>query len=279
MICLAHPNDRPGMTALWQEAFGDPKEYIDLFFNNRMEWRNALLYKDRDTVAGQLFILPCQLSTPERSYLCGYIYSVATRKAHRGQGISTQLLEHAHQLLWERGFHLAALAPASSSLFSFYGSRGYTPQGYIRKEIIGAGRLEKKNDELTLSPISPLEILELRQQYYGSAFLRWDEGSIRYIVKENRFLGGQFYGFSLDGQPGFAACVPYEDKLLIKEMACPDKDVERVLNKLHSIYNKNQYILWLSNTSSRGEETALSMCRWLTEPAWTGHFYISHILD
>ena len=279
MICLAHPSDRPGMTALWQEAFGDPQEYIDLFFDNRMQWQNTLLYKEGDVVAGQLFILSCQLSTPGKSYSCGYIYSVATRKTFRGQGIGTRLLEAAHQLLRERGFDLAVLAPAGTSLFDFYGNRGYIPQGYIRREVIEASHLRTQDKELLLSPISPQEILELRQQYYGNAFLRWDEDGIRYIVKENHFLGGQFYGFSLDGQRGFAACVPYEDKLFIKELACPDSKIEQVIGKLHALYNKNQYILWLSNTSRHGEETALAMCHWLKEPAWTEHFYISHILD
>lgn len=279
MICLAQPSDRPGMTALWQEAFGDSIEYIDLFFDNRMEWENTLLFKKNQMVVGQLFILPCQLSASGKSYSCGYIYGVATLKAYRGQGISTQLLEHAHKLLLERGYDVSVLVPAERSLFDFYSKRDYSPQGYLHVDIVGADSLEGTEPKLILSPVSAASILQLREEYFGQGYLKWDLKAIQYILQENHFLGGQFYGFSMDEQQGFVACVPFGDMLMIKELACPDSMIDEVLKKLHLIYNKDRYIVWLSNTSKRGKEIPAAMCHWLKQPAWTEPFYLSHILD
>lgn len=279
MICLAQPHDRPGMTALWQDAFGDPIEYINLFFDYRMKWENTILFKKNHTVIGQLFILPCQLSCQGKTYSCGYIYGVATLKTYRGQGVSSLLLEYAHKLLSERGYDVAVLVPASRSLFDFYSKRDYSIQGYIHADIVGADSLEGENAPLILSPVSAEGILQLREEYFGKSYLKWDLPAIQYILKENRFLGGQFYGFSMDGQQGFAACVPFEDKLMIKELACPDFMIHEVLKKLHIIYNKDRYIVWLSNTSKRGKEFPAAMCHWLKQPAATEPFYLSHILD
>ncbi|MEG1779325.1 MAG: GNAT family N-acetyltransferase, partial [Oscillospiraceae bacterium] len=270
-------SDYGGIIALWQEAFGDTKEYIEMFLNQKANNDNILLYKKDNVVISMLFILPCRLVQGEVSYPCAYLYCLATLKEYRGNGISTKLLDFADKLLIKRGYAAAVLVPANELLFMFYNKRGYSIQGGVNTLVLNADKLSG-NSDIEFTNITAENIVNLRKQYFGSCYLEWDLDAVKYIIKEIQFVGGDFYGFSVNGVAGFVAVAPWDDRLIIREFAGDIDLLIPILQKLHSIYNKKQYVLWLSKTCGIGRDTELAMTKWYKSKEIDSSFYLSHYL-
>ncbi|MBR5485644.1 MAG: GNAT family N-acetyltransferase [Oscillospiraceae bacterium] len=280
MIRTAAASDKAAISALLHEAFGDALEYISLFLDKRMNPDHTLLYFIDNTLAAQLFILECELVFNGTAHKCGYIYAVSTAKAFRRQGISTRLLEYCHDFLLNKGFSAAVLVPSSAELASFYAKRGYHAQGVISLAEFEFSAQPQNRNAVKLSPLTANELYRLREMWFGSGYLRWDIPSLEYILDETRFLKGNFYRFSWGNKDCFASCVPLQDSLLIKELACPENAVPHLLTALGSIYQKNKFSLRLSpELFSAGKTVPAGMCRLLKDDAANGQFYLSHFLD
>lgn len=278
MITTATSEHIEGIISLWQQAFGDSTQYINLFLENHAKPQNTLIDFQNHMVCGMLFILPCQLVFGHQTYRCAYLYSIATRKEYQGCGISTRLLEQAHTLCTKRGYDVCTLVPATPFLFDFYQKRGYTSQGYIKTLSVQADTVVSLTDIPTLRPISADEALSLRQQRFGSAYLAWDKPALDYIICENKFLGGEFYKFSWGAQTEFLSCVPVAGKLLIREFCGDELHIPQVTAALHRLYQREGYQYRLFHHATIGELTPFGMTHWLQ--SGNNHpFYLSHVLD
>ena len=116
MIRFATEKECEQIVSLWQEAFGDSREWVLLYLEENIE--NVLIYEESGQVFGMLSLL--RVSYKERAGF--YVYGVATGKAHRSMGVSTKLLEHAKKLAGD-GF--LVLVPRNQGLFEFYKGRGF----------------------------------------------------------------------------------------------------------------------------------------------------------
>lgn len=111
------------LSLLWQEAFGDTAAFIDSFFRTGFSpARSRCLWID-DQVAAALYWFDCTWQGKKLAYL----YAIATRKSHRGQGLCRSLLENTHHHLLEMGYHGAVLVPGSPDLAAMYEKLGYAP--------------------------------------------------------------------------------------------------------------------------------------------------------
>jgi len=106
---------------LWQEAFGDPDAFTDLFFTKGYSPERCHCIIENGVPVSALYWFDCEL----KGHKIAYIYGVATLKSHRGKGLAGQLLEQAHSLLRQRGYAGAILVPRGASLFDFYRKFGY----------------------------------------------------------------------------------------------------------------------------------------------------------
>lgn len=263
---------------LWMEAFGGDSIYADMFLRRRAEEKNTLLYLQGETLCAMLFILPCRLVFGSTSYSCAYLYAVATGREYRGRGFSTALLDAAYKLCSERGYDVCALSPAEEGLFGFYEKRGYATQGYVKNLYISGKQLAVTSSVPLLSPVSGRELITLRKEAFSTAYLEWDSRAMDYIVAENEFSGGRFYRYSLGGERGFLSCTPTKQQLLIKEFSGNVLSIPQIVNGLHEIYHRDEYLFRLSNTAAAGELTPFAMTRWITDG--TGEpFYLSHTLE
>lgn len=278
MITTALREHLDGIRALWQQAFGNSTQYIDLFLEQGVQPHNALVYLQDGRVAGMLFILPCSLVFRESSYQCAYFYGIATRTELRGRGISTELLEYAYHLCSKRGYAVCALVPATSSLFRFYAKRGYDVQGAVKTLSVRSAELGTGSSSAVLSPINMHDVFDMRKNCFGTAYLEWDNRTLAYIQAENRHCGGSFYRYNADGACGYLCCVPRDDTLLVTEYSGQNILLPNLLECLHRIYHKQNYLIRLAPDTIMGELTPFAMTRWIANGT-REFFYLSLALD
>lgn len=275
MITTATEQWMPAVKALWMEAFGGPSGYADLFLQHRAELQNTLLYLQEDALCGMLFLLPCRLTFGSVSYRCAYLYAVATGREHRGQGVSTALLDAAYRLCGERGYHLCALAPATHSLFGFYQKRGYSTQGFAKRLVLD--RVAVTAAPL-LSQITSEELVSMRKEAFGNAYLEWDRSALDYSVTENKYQGGDFYRYRLGEHSGFFGYVPAQKQVLIWEFSGDSSILAGIARGLMDRYPGKSCCFRLGNDSSVGQRTPLVMTRWIGVGI-DRPFYPSHLLE
>lgn len=120
---IDHPETAqiPGLRKLWQEAFGDSEDFLDIFFAHGFHSSRCRCITESSNPVAALYWFDCSCSGKKIAYL----YAVATARSHRGQGLCHRLMENVHRLLAEQGYSGAILVPGEASLFDFYGKMGY----------------------------------------------------------------------------------------------------------------------------------------------------------
>ena len=159
-MIIKHPEKAhvEGLIALWVEAFQEPREAAQCFFDTAFAPQRSLICLEGEAVAAGLYWFDCLW----KGRKVAYIYAVGTRLSHRGKGFCNKLMEKTHELLKSRGYHGAILVPAEESLFGFYGKMGYIPccPGGIPGEKLTAQR----EREMGLTPISVEAYLEKQKK-------------------------------------------------------------------------------------------------------------------
>lgn len=111
---------------LWQNVFGDGREFVDLFLSEVYKPENTLVRHAGGRVAAMLHIV-C-LTTGYGP--TGYLYAIATDPAYRGRGFASELIAEAVATLRKRGYRAAMLIPSSPSLKDFYARFGFEDREY-----------------------------------------------------------------------------------------------------------------------------------------------------
>ena len=172
--------DRPVLTRLWQEAFGDTASYIDAFFETAYAPGRSRVAVADGEIAGMLFLFDCWLAGERYAYL----YAVATDKRFRGRGIATALMEDGEQFLRARGYAGVLLSPGNESLFRFYGKRGYETVGYRSEERIPAGK------PVPVREIGEEEYAQIRAELLPENGVRQEGENLRFLHRFCRFYAG-----------------------------------------------------------------------------------------
>ena len=94
------PSRIPQLRQLWQEAFGDPDDFLDRFFHVAFSPERCLCITVEDRVAAAAYWFDCDWEGKR----CAYIYAVATGKAFRGRGLCRTLMGDIHRHLAELGY-------------------------------------------------------------------------------------------------------------------------------------------------------------------------------
>lgn len=110
---------------LWRSTFGDPEEFIQLYFSRvyRSEY-NVCCQLDGRVVAA-LQTLPYPMLYRGREVNTAYISGVAVMESYRGHDIGNNLMRQAHFRLYYKDTVFASLIPAEAWLYGWYGKCGY----------------------------------------------------------------------------------------------------------------------------------------------------------
>ena len=143
------PTEYPHLLPLWQEAFGDSPDTVRAVLAALGEDAKCFAAED-GALCSMLFAVPQAVGT----HPVAYIYAVATKRSHRGQGLAAALLSRAEAWAKTQGFHALLLCPATESLCSYYAKQGYRPWSENAAPQTAP----------TGEPISAAESLELREK-------------------------------------------------------------------------------------------------------------------
>ena len=115
------PTQYEELVNLWQEAFGDTREFIGGFFRTAFSPARCRCVSIDGQVAAALYWMDLRL----RQHRYAYIYAVAVAKASRGQGLCARLMADTREVLALRGYDGALLVPQDEGLRKMYGKMGY----------------------------------------------------------------------------------------------------------------------------------------------------------
>ena len=120
---IDHPTgaEISGLRLLWKEAFDDTDAFLDDFFSSGFAPERCLYAGEGGTVAAALYWFRC--SCGDRRF--AYLYALATKKSHRGQGLARRLVEEAAAELKDRGCSGILLVPGEPALFDMYRKLGF----------------------------------------------------------------------------------------------------------------------------------------------------------
>lgn len=185
-VLMADPiRDREAIEIIWEQCFGDSKEFIDFYMENRMTELNMLVIQRQGRPVSMATFLPADIQTPLGNLEGYYVYAVATLPEYQGQGLSTRILEFAQQH-WQKPL---LLSPAESSLRIFYAKRGFQPV-YVPKFY--ALQPAATQDEVELKTATAKEYKHIRDEHWqGPGYVAWLEEDIAYAMKHAAFQQGE----------------------------------------------------------------------------------------
>ena len=185
IIDFPKPQDMPSLRQLWQEAFGDSEEFLDIFFATAMHPHRCFTAKDGNSLAGALYWFDCSC----RGKKVAYLYAVATAKSFRGQGVCHRLMTHTHQYLTQLGYAGTLLVPGEESLFDFYANMGYS--GFCPMEEIPYAA----QGNALLRPLDKTEFGCLRRTFLPEGAVVQEGENLDFLAAQCNFYAGN--GFVL----------------------------------------------------------------------------------
>lgn len=263
MIRFARPDDRAALMGLWQEAFGDSPEDTAYYFDHRHRDENLLLFEQSGEVAGMLTMLPAIAWAGTERFPIRYIYAVATAVAHRKQGISTRLLEHAHAWMQAHGILASVLAPATPALFEFYGNRGYQTYFHVDNLTVDMPAIASWQLNIPVTEATIADYARIRDRALANSrlYVQWDETALTFVFDSEK-AGGSLILHAADGSmEAIAICQPQEQgHVRIVEMIANGLPPERALAAFHTRLKADRYTLRMPEGTWTGStKTPLGM--------------------
>lgn len=272
MIRLSKQEDREGLINLWQEAFGDSRESVEIFLDSRYNAQNTFVCDENNKITSMLFLLEGKVKTNNATLNAYYLYAAATLKEFRGKGIMGQMLEAAKELARSRGVDLICLKPAEESLYGYYSRYGYKTVFKTKKAVFNV-----PFNACSLSASGVPDAFTAREVAFGDIdrFI-WDKDAITFAVEQHKYYGGKVYCdcngyclYSIDGEIccvkeiAFTHCKLHQ---IISEIACLEKISEfrvelpvdyPVDSEHYSVYNNGMALFISSRTELLENKTDL----------------------
>lgn len=181
---IDHPTDKDlnGLSALWQQVFGDTEEYISTFFRLSRVKERCFCVTDGDTPVGALYWLDMWC----RGEKLAYLYAIATATEHRGQGICKKLMAHTLNAFASLGYAGALLVPENASLRQMYRKMGFE-DGASMHEFTA----EADIGPITLEKLSGSAYLALRERIAGADAVFPGEEALALLSEYAGFYRGE----------------------------------------------------------------------------------------
>ena len=226
MIRLSENKDREGIIALWQEAFGDSREAVEIFLDKRSLPQNTLVAEENGKTASMLFLLDGKIKVADKILKAYYLYAAATLKEFRGKGIMAQMLKEAGKLAQDRGVDLICLKPAEKSLYEFYKNHGYNTVFATK-----FASLKIKSSALPGCAENCADVFSARETAFTSSdrFI-WDKDAIEYAINQHKYYGGKVF----ENCEGYCLYSVDDTACSVKEISFTSQNALKVLSQIAS---------------------------------------------
>ena len=198
-MIIDRPRDTGRLRQLWQQAFGDPEEFLDAFFRTGFSPDRCRCVYEDDALAAMLYWFDCLFDGQRIAYL----YAVATDRSYQKKGCCRALMEDTHRHLRALGYAGCVLVPRSQALFAMYGKLGYTTCGYVSEFVCNAG------EAILLRPVNAEEYAALRRQYLPQKGVVQEGAALALLMTYSGFYAGENC---------LAAAYPENGKLTVCEL-------------------------------------------------------------
>lgn len=222
----------PALKRLWRSVFGDPRRYIDYYFEELFSVIRIAVARDgRGRPVSMLSMLPVSLRRDGERFDGHYIYAAGTRRRCEGQGIMSGLLNFACEEAARQGDRFSCLIPASEPLFGFYEKRGY--QTCFYRELVRYPKEERQQSSASLAVDRPggETFAQLRTAFVETlpACIEQSPVLYPYIREELLESGMEVLHIRIGESSGYVVCYGVDDLLVIKETSFTRRELERVL--------------------------------------------------
>ena len=174
----------PQLRQLWKLAFGDPDDFLDVFFRTAFSPDRCRCVLEEDTIAAVLYWFDCTVEDQKFAY----IYAVATHPDFRGRGLCRNLMADTHGLLAHRDYAGAVLVPQKESLRKMYAGMGYRDTGGL--DIITCTAAEAP---VSLRAIGPEEFASLRRQCLPERSVVQEKENLAFLAQQLQFYAGDSF--------------------------------------------------------------------------------------
>ena len=132
--------DTSAMRSLWSDAFGDPSELIDRFFELLPSMGTGFVAELDGEIFGAAYVLDAFLHLPGgETKKLAYIYAVSVDESAQGRGIGAELTRACMRNAWDYSADICCTLPAEDSLYDWYESRcGLAAASYCNYESVSA---------------------------------------------------------------------------------------------------------------------------------------------
>ncbi len=111
---------------MWKRCFGDPDDYMELYFRYKYRPEDTLLYIEGSEAVASLQMLTYQFTFHGVEIPVIYLSGVCTLPAYRGRGYARALLFESFNEAIRRGVPLMILVPQEEGLMQWYARYGFT---------------------------------------------------------------------------------------------------------------------------------------------------------
>ncbi len=125
MIQFADETIRPQVREIWKTVFGDPDNYMDVYFRHKYRDENTLVYVVEGKAVASLQMLPYLFTFCGTEIPILYIAGVSTLPEYRRRGYINQLLVRSFEEAARRDISLMLLVPQEEWLLEFYDRYGF----------------------------------------------------------------------------------------------------------------------------------------------------------
>ena len=107
---------------LWEKIFTeDTLEFLDYYYSVKVNDNEIYVMEDDGEIVSMLHLNPYQMRVRDKIFKTHYIVAVATDERYRHQGLMRQLLNHAMQVMADRGEPFTFLMPANEAIYKPFG--------------------------------------------------------------------------------------------------------------------------------------------------------------
>lgn len=233
MIRLSDVTDRESLIILWQEAFGDSREAVEIFLDKRCLTQNTLVADVDGKIASMLFLLEGKIKAKDKILKAYYLYAAATLKEFRGKGIMAQMLCEAEKLAQSRGIDLICLKPAEKSLYGFYKKHGY-------KTVFATKNVSVKAD-LNASSVfngNCSDVFSARESVFADTdrFI-WNKSAIEFAISQHKYYGGKVF----ETREGYCLYSMNDNACSVKEFCFTSQNAMPVLSHIAALEHISEF--------------------------------------
>ena len=254
---------RDEIKKIWTECFKDPREYVEMFFDQVYRDDEAMMLTDQSgTPVSSLLLQNYRMSFHGEEPSVSYIAGAATRRSKRGQGYMSRLMVDALRESARHGDMLCSLIPADEALFFFYRRYGFSTVFYTKEQRFTAfhsfqvkGEYHHVDNEMSDEVWCAFDrfqhkrrcyVLHSRRDFYNIlADLKSDGGDFVVMAKDDEDKGSEIVSMAWARREG--------DLLLVTDVMGEDSDARlAALRQLRGLNGDTPVLLYGHPDDSMG---------------------------